>query len=81
MESTNKKTTRDYKEMLLLKGIGSELEKMAYPKVANLNAMLETMGYSISPISTRPVRQGANQDEYGIKVTTEDEVKSSGYKY
>jgi hypothetical protein len=81
MESTNKKSTRDYKEMLLLKGIGSELEKMAYPKVANLNAMLETMGYSISPISTRPVRQEANQDEYGITVTTEDEVKSSGYKY
>jgi len=81
MESTNKKPTRDYKEMLLLKGIGSELEKMAYPKVANLNAMLETMGYAISPISTRPVRQGANQDEYGITVTTEDEVKSSGYKY
>ena len=48
--------------MLLLKGIGSELEKMAYPKVANLNAMLETMGYSISPISTRPVRQGASED-------------------
>jgi hypothetical protein len=53
---------------------------MAYPKVSNLNAMLETMGYSISPISTRPVRQGANQDEYGITVTTEDEVKSN-YKY
>ena len=50
MESTNKKTTRDYKEMLLLKGIGSELEKMAYPKVSNLNAMLETMGYQITPI-------------------------------
>jgi len=62
MESTNKKTTRDYKEMLLLKGIGSELEKMAYPKVANLKAMLETMGYSISSISTRPVRQGASED-------------------
>jgi hypothetical protein len=62
MESTNKKSTRDYKEMLLLKGIGSELEKMAYPKVANLNVMLETMGYSISPISTRPVRQGASED-------------------
>ena len=49
MESTNKKTTRDYKEMLLLKGIGSELEKMAYPKVSNLRAMLETMGYTIIP--------------------------------
>lgn len=49
MESTNKKTTRDYKEMLLLKGIGSELEKMAYPKVTNLRAMLETMGYTIVP--------------------------------
>ena len=39
MESTNKKSTRDYKEMLLLKGIGSELEKMAYPKVANLKCL------------------------------------------
>jgi hypothetical protein len=80
MESTNKKTTRDYKEMLLLKGIGSELEKMAYPKVANLRAMLETMGYTIEPLSSRPVRQGANEDDYNITVTTEDEVKS-GYKY
>ena len=80
MESTNKKTTRDYKEMLLLKGIGSELEKMAYPKVANLRAMLETMGYTIEPLSSRPVRQGANEDDYSITVTTEDEVKS-GYKY
>ena len=48
--SANRKTARDYKEMLLLKGIGSELEKMAYPKVSNLNAMLETMGYQITPI-------------------------------
>ena len=80
MESTNKKTTRDYKEMLLLKGIGSELEKMAYPKVANLNAMLETLGYQITPI-TRTRSTTSEADEYGIKVTTEDEVKSSGYKY
>ena len=80
MESTNKKSTRDYKEMLLLKGIGSELEKMAYPKVANLRAMLETMGYTIEPLSSRPVRQGANEDDYSITVTTEDEVKSN-YKY
>jgi hypothetical protein len=54
MENTNKKTTRDYKEMLLLKGIGSELEKMAYPKVANLNAMLETLGYEV--VSTRSAK-------------------------
>jgi len=47
--SANRKTARDYKEMLLLKGIGSELEKMAYPKVSNLRAMLETMGYTIVP--------------------------------
>jgi len=52
MESTNKKSTHDYKEMLLLKGIGSELEKMAYPKVANLNAMLETLGYEVVPIKS-----------------------------
>ena len=50
MENTNKKSTRDYKEMLLLKGIGSELEKMAYPKISNLNSMLETLGYEIKPI-------------------------------
>ena len=47
--SANRKTARDYKEMLLLKGIGSELEKMAYPKVSNLRAMLETLGYTIVP--------------------------------
>lgn len=70
MESTNKKTTRDYKEMLLLKGIGSELEKMAYPKVANLRAMLETLGYTIVPYTySKPE-----------VVEDEDEVKS-GYKY
>jgi hypothetical protein len=53
---------------------------MAYPKVANLRAMLETMGYTIEPLSSRPVRQGANEDDYSITVTTEDEVKSN-YKY
>jgi hypothetical protein len=47
MESTNKKTTRDYKEMLLLKGIGSELEKMAYPKVSNLKSMLDIIDLQI----------------------------------
>jgi hypothetical protein len=52
MESTNKKSPHDYKEMLLLKGIGSELEKMAYPKVANLNTMLETLGYEIVPVQS-----------------------------
>ena len=49
--SANRKTARDYKEMLLLKGIGSELEKMAYPKVSNLRAMLETFGYTIRPFT------------------------------
>jgi hypothetical protein len=63
MESTNKKTTRDYKEMLLLKGIGSELEKMAYPKVANLKAMLETMGYTIVPYTyTKPIESARDED-------------------
>jgi hypothetical protein len=67
--SANRKTARDYKEMLLLKGIGSELEKMAYPKVANLRAMLETLGYTIVPYTySKP------------EVETEEEVKSS-YKY
>jgi hypothetical protein len=70
MESTNKKTTRDYKEMLLLKGIGSELEKMAYPKVTNLRAMLETMGYTIVPYTYS--KPEVTEDE--------DEVKSN-YKY
>lgn len=65
MESTNKKTTRDYKEMLLLKGIGSELEKMAYPKVANLRAMLETMGYTIRPYTIDAKEE--NTPEYSYK--------------
>lgn len=67
MESANKKTTRDYKEMLLLKGIGSELEKMAYPKVANLNAMLETMGYQITPIVRTRTTTEDNAPEYSYK--------------
>ncbi len=74
MESTNKKTTRDYKEMLLLKGIGSELEKMAYPKVTNLRAMLETMGYTIIPYTySKPITSPKDED------MTDDEVTS--YKY
>ena len=72
MESTNKKTTRDYKEMLLLKGIGSELEKMAYPKVANLRAMLETMGYTVVPYTySKPIESPSDEDM---------DIKSS-YKY
>jgi len=63
MESTNKKTTRDYKEMLLLKGIGSELEKMAYPKVSNLRAMLETLGYTIVPYNySKPIEPARDVD-------------------
>ena len=63
MESTNKKSTRDYKEMLLLKGIGSELEKMAYPKVINLRAMLETLGYTIIPYTyTKPIEPARDED-------------------
>jgi hypothetical protein len=70
--SANRKTTRDYKEMLLLKGIGSELEKMAYPKVANLRAMLETMGYTVVPYTySKPVESPSDEDM---------ELKSS-YKY
>jgi hypothetical protein len=68
--SANRKTARDYKEMLLLKGIGSELEKMAYPKVANLRAMLETMGYTVVPYT------------YSKPEVTEDEIETkSSYKY
>jgi hypothetical protein len=63
MENTNKKSTRDYKEMLLLKGIGSELEKMAYPKVTNLRAMLETLGYTIIPYTyTKPIEPVRDED-------------------
>ena len=51
MENTNKKTAKEYREMLILKGIGSELEKMAYPKVSNLKSMLETFGYTIVPFT------------------------------
>jgi hypothetical protein len=72
MESANKKTTRDYKEMLLLKGIGSELEKMAYPKVANLRAMLETIGYTVVPYTySKPIESPSDEDM---------DIKSS-YKY
>lgn len=70
--SANRKTARNYKEMLLLKGIGSELEKMAYPKVSNLRAMLETMGYTITPYTyTKPIESASDEDM---------ELKSS-YKY
>ncbi len=72
MENTNKKTTRDYKEMLLLKGIGSELEKMAYPKVSNLRAMLETMGYTIVPYTySKPI----------TPIRDEDMTDETPYKY
>jgi len=72
MESTNKKTPRDYKEMLLLKGIGSELEKMAYPKVANLKLMLETMGYTIVPYTySKPIEP----------IRDEDMTEEVNYKY
>jgi hypothetical protein len=69
MESTNKKTTRDYKEMLLLKGIGSELEKMAYPKVTNLRAMLETMGYTIVPYTYSKPAESARDEDGGEETT------------
>ncbi len=59
MENTNKKTAKEYREMLILKGIGSELEKMAYPKISNLKSMLETFGYTIEPF----VRQSKEDDE------------------
>jgi hypothetical protein len=49
--------------MLLLKGIGSELEKMAYPKVTNLRAMLETLGYTIVPYTyTKPIEPVRDED-------------------
>ena len=61
MENTNKKTAKEYREMLILKGIGSELEKMAYPKVSNLKSMLETFGYTIEPF-IRPVKEEEEKD-------------------
>lgn len=66
MENTNKKTAKEYREMLILKGIGSELEKMAYPKISNLKSMLETFGYTIEPFTR------SNKDE---------EEKDSKYAY
>jgi hypothetical protein len=58
--------------MLLLKGIGSELEKMAYPKVTNLRAMLETMGYTIVPYTySKPIEP----------VRDEDMTEEVNYKY
>ena len=74
MENINKKTMRDYREMLLLKGIGSELEKMAYPKIANLNSMIGTLGYQITPITRTVSTPEVDEDN------VEDEVKSN-YKY
>ena len=62
--SANRKTARDYKEMLLLKGIGSELEKMAYPKVSNLRAMLETMGYTIVPVQYNNRTSEITEDDF-----------------
>ena len=62
--SANRKTARDYKEMLLLKGIGSELEKMAYPKVSNLRAMLETMGYTITPMNYNKTSIPASDEDF-----------------
>ena len=61
MENTNKKTAKEYREMLILKGIGSELEKMAYPKISNLKSMLETFGYTIEPFN-RSSREEEEKD-------------------
>jgi hypothetical protein len=69
MESTNKKTTRDYKEMLLLKGIGSELEKMAYPKVSNLKSMLETFGYTIEPLQHKYPKSSLDEASEDTKLS------------
>ncbi len=40
---------KEYQEMLILKGIGTELQNMAYPRVSNLKVMLESFGYTIIP--------------------------------
>jgi hypothetical protein len=61
METSNKKTMKEYREMLILKGMGSELEKMAYPKISNLNAMLETIGYVIIPLRSPDPIKSENQ--------------------
>lgn len=69
MENNQKqKSPKHYREMLLLKGIGSELEKMAYPKIGNLKSMLETMGYTIVPknqIQEEEVEENTEEEEKG----------------
>lgn len=46
MEKKSPKS-RDYREMLALKGMGVELQKMEYPRISNLRNMLNTLGYEI----------------------------------
>lgn len=62
MDASNKKTIKDYREMLILKGIGSELEKMAYPKIGNLKSMLETIGYTIVPVRSHESSTSENDE-------------------
>ena len=38
------------KQNVVLKGIAVELIKMAYPKISNLNDMLEPHGFKVVPI-------------------------------
>jgi len=51
MEESTKKTyniqNTDLEEMLWLKGIAHEISKMAFPRIENLNKMLNTKGYDI----------------------------------
>ena len=59
-------------ELLIKEGRAKLAEKMAYPKVSNLRAMLETMGYTITPYTyTKPIESASDEDM---------ELKSS-YKY
>ena len=59
MEESTKKThniqNTDLEEMLWLKGIAHEISKMAFPRIENLNKMLNTKGYDIIKQKINPL--------------------------
>jgi hypothetical protein len=48
IEDSNKK--REELESIALKGIGVELQKLHFPKMMNLQAMVNSLGYELVPI-------------------------------
>jgi hypothetical protein len=73
MENNNK---QKYKEMLVLKGIGSELSKMAYPQMNNLNSMLEVLGY----VAIKNPNKHVNQANISTTVGGDNSVTVNEYK-